>query len=296
VITAKRAYTAARHRAKTRLKEGLVRAHRVPRYAYRHYFIESEGLHSRVHMQNFYSTMWPHLDVSVAVRVELFDASGRSLGTLQRRLDPFGGLFLEVRDALDELGLDGGIPEGTVLVDAIPPREVLDDLTSFPLPDRSELLMGTPFWMAYYDADENYMYVHAISPEMGAYHGVPRPIGRLLIGESARPAGRWRAGRIIDVAGLEEMQIVVVNHAAAPRTTEVGLYEVEESLPIWQSRVELAPHQVQRVRVDRSALDEFQAGRPDGQFRVGMDPLPTSNGKPYLLMRYGDGPLSLHHG
>ena len=28
----------------------------------------------------------------------------------------------------------------------------------------------------------------------------------------------------------------------------------------------------------------------------GMDPLLTGNGKPYVLMRYGGGPLSLHHG
>jgi hypothetical protein len=30
--------------------------------------------------------------------------------------------------------------------------------------------------------------------------------------------------------------------------------------------------------------------------RIGMDPLLTGNGKPYVLMRYGGGPLSLHHG
>jgi hypothetical protein len=30
--------------------------------------------------------------------------------------------------------------------------------------------------------------------------------------------------------------------------------------------------------------------------QLGIDPLPTLNGKPYVLMRYGNGPLSLHHG
>ena len=30
--------------------------------------------------------------------------------------------------------------------------------------------------------------------------------------------------------------------------------------------------------------------------RIGLDPLLTANGKPYVLMRYGDGPLSIHHG
>jgi hypothetical protein len=27
-----------------------------------------------------------------------------------------------------------------------------------------------------------------------------------------------------------------------------------------------------------------------------MDPLLTANGKPYVIMRYADGPPSLHHG
>jgi hypothetical protein len=30
--------------------------------------------------------------------------------------------------------------------------------------------------------------------------------------------------------------------------------------------------------------------------RIGLDPLLTTNGKPYVIMRYGGGPLSLHHG
>ena len=284
----------ARHVATRRLQEGLIRAHRVPRYAYRHYFLEDEGLHSRIHLQNFYSTMWPNIGEPVAARVELFDATGHSLGALERRIAPFGGLFLEVGDALAELG--ARVPEGTVLVDAEPPRGALAELTSFPLEDKTELLLGTPFWMAYYDDDENYMYVHAISPEMGEYHVVPKPIGRFLIQGGARTGGRWRAGRLLDVAGLADLQVVVVNHANGRRVTELGLYDADDGSAVWKTHLDLSAHEVGRVRVDHAALDAFRLRKPEGRFRAGLDPLPTSNGKPYLLMRYGDGPLSLHHG
>ena len=285
---------AVRFRAQKELKSRLIRSHRVPRYAYRHYFIETEGLHSRVHFQNFYSTMWPHLEEPVQVRIEAASAAGRSLGSVERTVAPFGSLFLEAAELLAELGALE--PEGTIMLDAQPPASVLADLTSFPLPDQFDLLMGTPFWMAYRDERENYMYVHAISPEMGRFYGVPGALGRMLIRGSSRPAGLWRAGRLIDAAGLEELQIVVVNHSASPRTSTLGIYGVADDTPIWQEQLHLGSHQVRRLTVPGGALGGFLAREAAGRFRVGMDPLPTSNGKPYLLMRYGTGPLSLHHG
>lgn len=285
---------AVRFKARKELKTRLIARGHVPRYAYRHYYIEDEGLHTRIHMQNFYSTMWPHLDESVRVRVEAFDAGGKSLGHRYHALPPFGGLFLEVRELLDSVGATS--PEGTVLLDAEPPSSVLADLTSFPLPDQWELLMGTPFWMAYYDVDENYMYVHSISPEMGMFYGVPRPIGKMLMEGAEEQKGSWRAGRLLDAAGLATLQIVLVNHSRGTRTSTVGLYDADDNSAVWSATATLAPHEVERVRVPEAELESFRARKPAGRFRVGVDPLPTSNGKPYLLMRYGDGPLSLHHG
>lgn len=285
---------AVRFKARKELKSRLVARGRVPRYAYRHYYIEDDGLRTRIHMQNFYSTMWPHLDEEVRVRVEAFDPAGSSLGHRSYELQPFGGLFLEVRELLDALGASSS--EGTILLDAEPPTRVLADLTSFPLPDQWELAMGTPFWMAYYDADENYMYVHSISPEMGAFHGVPRPLGKLLMEGANEQLGAWRAGRLLDAAGLAELQIVLVNHSDGKRNPTVGLYDADGDAVVWSSAASLGPHEVKRLRVPVAELDSFRAAKRDGRFRVGVSPMPTSNGKPYLLMRYGDGPLSLHHG
>jgi hypothetical protein len=183
-----------------------------------------------------------------------------------------------------------------VLLDAEPPASVLADLTSFPLPDQWELSMGTPFWMAYYDVDENYMYVHSISPEMGTFYGVPRPIGKMLIEGADEQEGSWRAGRLLDADGLAALQIVLVNHSGGRRNPTVGLYDAADDSPVWTASEPLAPHAVSRFRVPDSEIEAFRSRKPSGRFRVGVEPMPTSNGKPYLLMRYGDGPLSLHHG
>lgn len=285
--------TAVRFKVRKELKTRLIARGRVPRYAYRHYYIEDEGLHSRIHMQNFYSTMWPHLEETVRVRVEAFSADGASLGHGYHDLPPFGGLFLEVRDLLASLG--AASCEGTVLVDAEPPASVLNDLTSFPLPDQWELLMGTPFWMAYYDADQNYMYVHSISPEMGTLYGV-KPFGRMLIEGGDEFEEAWLAGRLLDAPGLAELSVVLMNHSAGMRRPTVGLYDADDNSSVWRTSTSLGPHEVKRFRVPESELESFRSRKPAGRFRVGVQPMPTSNGKPYLLMRYGDGPLSLHHG
>jgi hypothetical protein len=285
---------AVRFKARKKLKSRLVASGRVPRYAYRHYYIEDDGLHSRIHMQNFYSTMWPHIDESVRVRVEAFNAAGSSLGQQYHEMAPFGGLFLEMRDLFDALGSTSR--EGTVLLDAEPPARVLTDLTSFPLPDQEELLIGTPFWMAYYDVDENYMYVHSISPDMGTLYGVPRAMGKMLIEGAAEQAGPWRAGRLLDARNLADLEIVLVNHSAGARKPTVGLYDADDDATVWSAASSLQPHEVKRFRVPDVELDAFRARKPSGRFRVGVEPMPTSNGKPYLLMRCGDGPLSLHHG
>jgi hypothetical protein len=173
---------------------------------------------------------------------------------------------------------------------------VLAELGAFPLEDPWDLHLQTPFWMAYYDDGENYMYVHSISTYSGAVYGVDGPLGWIVRRSSDPHGSSWRSGRLLDAAGLHELQIVLLNHAAAPRSADIGLYDTGSHDTIWSTHVELAPHALQRVRIDARSIADFASTSERGQFQIGVDPLPTPNGKPYVLMRYGDGPLSLHHG
>jgi hypothetical protein len=271
-------------------RDRAVRAGRIPRQAYEHYFIESDGLHSRVHLQNFWSTFWPHLDGEAVANIEVCDAGGRVVGRTTRPVPKFGQLFLELRDLLGELGLQ--VPEGTVAIDLEPPAAVREHLRD--VPNAAAVEINTPFWMAYYDDDENYMYVHSIEKLRGPVFGSTWALERLLDRGEAPVGERWRSWRLLDADELEEIQVVVINHAERPASTTVGIYDPEDR-PVVERRLDFGPRALHRVRFRR---EELGAGMPEGTrfLRVGLDPTLTVNGKPYVLMRYGGGPLSLHHG
>jgi hypothetical protein len=59
----------------------------------------------------------------------------------------------------------------------------------------------------------------------------------------------------------------------------------------------LAPGELERVRVSAEELATWPVRHPEiPHVRIGLEPLLTGNGKPYVIMRYADGPPSLHHG
>lgn len=268
----------------------LIKSGRVPRTAFQHYFIEAEGLHSRIHLQNFYSTFWPHLRETVTGQIVVYDSAGARLGIHSFSLPPFGSLFLEMRELLAAVGAHA--PEGTVTIDLAPPEGALKELAAFPIPEPWGLRLSTPFWMAYYDQAENYMYVHSIDRHVGEFYGVPATVGRMLSRRFGTIGKSWRAGRLLDVHGLVDFQIVTINHGDVSRSATVGAFDSGAGEPLWTEQLEFPPRALHRVRVDPDVLRQ----RGTTSFRVGVDPLPTPNGKPYVLMRYGDGPLSLHHG
>jgi hypothetical protein len=272
-----------------RAYEHAVRAGNVPRFSYAHYFLEAEGIHSRLHLQNFFSTFWPDVDASAVARIRVFATDGRELGTESVELAPFGSLFLEAAELLDRLGASE--PEGLVAADLEPPEAVRAQLGDLPAPDVVHL--NTPFWMSYRDADDNYMYVHSIDTLGGEVHGTSAPLQWHLT--RARPQREaWRSWRLLDVELLDELQIVTINHGSEAGSTSVAIYGSDGAC-IWSEAVTLDPRQLRRVKVPAQEIARWLA---DGiaQVRIGLDPLLTANGKPYVIMRYGHGPLSLHHG
>lgn len=277
--------TTARARA---VKAGL-----VPRRAYQHYFIEDEGLHSRIHLQNYWSTFWPQFDEPATAKVEVVAASGRPLGRITRTIPRFGSMFLELRDVLAELGKDA--PEGTVAIDLEPPRSVVGQLHDLPKPLEAEI--NTPYWMAYYDDAENYMYVHSIDKLDGAVFGTSKPVEAIMAVSRSASGGHWRSWRLLEIDRLGELQIVAINHSTKPGTSTVGFYTADDGRPLWERALKFEPRQLHRVGVSGDEIREAIGDDGGARLgRIGMDPLLTGNGKPYVLMRYGGGPLSLHHG
>jgi hypothetical protein len=265
-----------------------VSAGRVPRRSYAHYFLEDEGIRSRIHLQNFYSTFWPEAEEPATAHVRAFTDRGTLITERDVRLPRFGSMFLEVSDLIG----NAEATQGMVAVDLEPPASVSDRFCDLPSPDTVHI--NTPFWMAYRDADENYMYVHSIDTMGGDVFGTTAPLRWQL---ARAPVQRlpWRSWRLLDVDLLDEIQVVAMNHGQDGGTTEVGIFS-QEGRTLWSQSVDLAPRQLQRVRVPAETIRAWRSDHAVSLVRIGLEPLLTANGKPYVMMRYGGGPLSLHHG
>jgi hypothetical protein len=281
---------------RSRVAEDLRRrgaaAGRAPRIAYTHYFTETAGLHSRIHLQNFYSTFWPQVRESASAHIRVYDDGGREQGRVRREILPFGSLFLEVSELLAELGSSAG--EGTVAIDLEPPPGVRAQFHE--LPSAAEAEIKTPFWMAYYDDTENYMYVHSIDMLNGEVFGTSRLLNWAMTRQVAG-GERWHSWRLLDVENLSDLQIVCINHSPEPRSTVVGVYSPDTTTVLYEYPLSLEPRALERIHVPAEELAAWRAGyRETPHVRIGLDPVLTGNGKPYVIMRYAGGPPSLHHG
>jgi hypothetical protein len=268
------------------------RTGRAPRMAYTHYFIESQGLHSRIHLQNFYSTFWPQVREPAVAHILVHDDAGRPQGSAQREIPPFGSLFLEVSELLAEIGSRAA--EGTAAIDLEPPAGVRAQFHELPSAEEAEI--KTPFWMAYYDDTENYMYVHSIDTLGGEVFGAPRLLKWSMTRRVAQ-GERWHSWRLLDAERLSDLQVVCINHSPEPRSTVVGVFSADISTTLYEREVNLGPRALERVRVPPEELAAWSVRHPEiRHLRIGLEPVLTGNGKPYVIMRYAAGPPSLHHG
>src|SRR5262249_51207113 len=159
----------------------------------------------------------------------------------------------EVRDLLGELAAESA--EGTVAIDLEPPNGVRGQFTDLPQPESIEI--KTPFWMAYYDADENFMYVHSIEMLHGQTFGAPRLLKRSI----DAPAPEGAAGpswRLLETDRLSELQLVVINPSPEQRSSTVGVYPANDERPVWSTRLSFAPRQLHRVSVPAEVIAQWR--------------------------------------
>lgn len=260
----------------------------VPRRAFAHYFMNKDGLRSRVHLQNFYSTFFPLSLTEATARVWLCDESGKVIAKKSFTVPPFGQLYLEVEDIV---GYDLQM-EGMIFIDFQPPAIIRKQLKT--IPNLQQLTVQTPFWVSYRDEHDNYMYVHSIESYRGKVWGAVWPMSRIMA-HAAPERDAWQSWRLLDVALLDELQVVAMNHSITPGTTTVSVID-DAGATLWSQTITLGPRGSARLIVPEAEIKAWKAKKNPGSVRVALDPLLTGNGKPYVIMRYGGGPLSLHHG
>jgi hypothetical protein len=260
----------------------------VPRRAFAHYFMNTGGIRSRAHLQNFYSTFFPLTLVEATAHVWLYGQNGKLVAKKDFSVPPFGQLYLEAKDIVGhEIDM-----EGMIYIDLAPPAIIRKQLKS--IPSVQQMTVQTPFWVSYRDENDNYMYVHSIESYRGKVFGAVWPLSRMMA-TVAPERHAWQSWRLLDTALLDELQIVVMNHSHKPGTTAVGLVG-ESGERVWSEVVTLEARQTRRIVVPGTRIEQWKAAKSPASLRVALDPLLTGNGKPYVIMRYGGGPWSLHHG
>ncbi len=267
---------------------GILESGFIPRRAFAHYFMNTAGLRSRVHLQNYYSMFFPDELTPVTARVWLCNSDGKIVAHKSFEMPAFGQLYLEIEDIA---GYDMDV-EGMVMVDVLPPKAVKSKLKT--IPNLSALNIQTPFWVSYRDSADNYMYVHSIESYRGKIFGAMWPINQMLA-HAPQARAPWESWRLLDVNLLDELMVVVMNHAAAPGDTVVKVIS-EKGDELWRQDVHLTTRQSRRVIVPAEMIAQWKKDGVYETVRVALDPILSDNGKPYVLMRYAGGPLSMHHG
>lgn len=261
---------------------------RLPRRGYEHCFIEEEGVHSRLHLHHFYSMFLPDVNEPVEAHVHAFAADGTRLGTVTRRLQPLTSLVLPMPEVLAELGSSATL--GSVAVDIEPSAAYARKLVEI---GPQNAMVQSPFWMGYYDDRGSVAYVHSIDQFYGAVFGVGRVAGMAYRARWQR-SGDWASKRLIDTAGLRRADAYLVNHSSSAGQTTIRWRAHPDGETLAERSVSVQAHGA--VRVGVTAEDVARASTSVERLRLEVDGLLTENGKPYVMLRYGDGPFSLHHG
>jgi hypothetical protein len=259
-----------------------------PRYPFAHYLLNDDIIRSTLHIHNYYSVFFPDIESHAIARVWLHNSSGDLISHRRFSIPPFGQIYLTAKDLIDS---DDPI-EGMVYVDLKPSREVHARLRS--LPGSRTMVSQTPFWMSYADGDQNYMYVHSIDTYAGRILGYLWPRSQLKPRKASTPES-WRSWRIIDLSLLSELEIIVMNHSSEKGGCRVQIWS-DDDTELWNFPLLMKSRETRRVKVPQNLIGELVDSKITRNIRVGIEGLLTPNGKPYVLMRYGSGPRSLHHG
>jgi hypothetical protein len=259
-----------------------------PRYPFAHFFLHDGEITSTLHIHNFYSVFFPDIKTSTIGRVWLHDSNGNLIRHKRFEIPPFGQVYLSAKDLLDP----GDKIEGMVYVDLKPTKKIRARLRRFP--NSRTMVSQTPFWVSYVDADQNYMYVHSIDTYKGKILGSLWPRSQRKPKKTSTTES-WKSWRILDLSLLSELEVIVMNHSSREGRCNIQIWSDDDS-KLWEFPVTMKTRETKRVSVPQSLISELSESQVTRNIRVGIDGLLTPNGKPYVLMRYGVGPRSLHHG
>ena len=253
---------------------------RVP---YLHYWTLREGADSLVCFHHVFSILDPDVRRPCHAMLRVHDDFGRLLVATSIEVEARGSRMISVRSLLDTATRRAAL-DGSLELDLVPP----EDFGVMPTGT-----VATYFYMLYRSPSGMMTTVHSI--DRGAvYRGVPAPVGRLLGLRTKAPLGFWRSKRAIWSEGLREIRAVAINHAGLTRRLHLGLCTVPEGRVVAEVARSVPSRGVLALEYRPETPPPSNGERP--AYVVFSRALTTANGKPYVWVGYGTGPMSVHHG
>jgi len=264
------------------LRRSVVMLGTTPRVAYMHYWTLREGADSLVAFHNYFSLLDPHARGPCHADLRVYDADGRTLATTGIDVPARGCAQVSVRSLLPA-AVAAIQTEGSLELDVLPPGDFTHERNVAGAFEVS----AARFFMLYRSPAGMLATSHCIEKSQ-TYRGLPSPLAGLLTTRERRvPA--WRCKRPIATRGLQEVRVVVVNYAESSGRLHVALRMGAGGPVVAEARRTVPPRGL-------LTLEHRQGDEPAAEFyTLHSEGLPTPNGKPYLWVRYGDGPAAMHH-
>jgi hypothetical protein len=285
-MTATRLVRGAGRRLRRAWRAGLERSVGMlgvtPRVAYLHYWTVRDGADSLVSFHNYFSPLDLDSRGACHAALRIHDAEGRAVAATQIDVPSRGCAHVSVRGLVP---VRDGAPEaleGSLELDVVAPADFRHERTGAAFE-----ASAARFFMLYRSPGGVMATAHCIE-KADAYRGLPSPLGTLLSTRGRQPAA-WRCKRPIATRGLREVRVVVINYADTPRPLHAVLRAGAHGPAVAEVRRVVPPRGV-------LVLEHQPEGAPLAAFyTLHSDCLPTPNGKPYLWVGYGAGPMAMHH-
>ena len=249
----------------------------IPRFAYMHIFLNSATRHSMLHVQNPFSFFWPSESLAARAEISLNDANGKIIGKLKKTIPPFGILAISIQEILSEPRSTAEL--GTITLDLVPPKKYEKYLHSL---NRSDARIASPFWMRFFDDLGSQAYVHSIEADRTQIYGVPRMISRLISNKGSRVV--WSSDRTIHLDDGESATAYIVNHSSNKHSCTAS----------WNSPTS-GVIKTAEFAIPRKGVRAFPV-EYSGAIYLSVNPISTSNAKPYVLVTSASQQFALTHG
>lgn len=232
-------------------------------------FLADEDFDTFLCVNDFFSVLNPDVPAPVDLEVALYDGRGRRVVHRSVPLPPNGNVALSARELLAGAGADA--PIGLATCD-LRPRD--------PAPEAVELYKRMGRIASHFFT----YFLNTRSEAMGIIHP------QSSIHQSRTGEGAWRSGQSIVTAGLEGISLLQANHGRHAATVQYELCDATTDRPLATTSVHVPPTSAAIARFDTATM----TGLAPVVF-VRAARLPTPNGKPLLMRRYGGGRFSMNH-